>query len=1678
MAGTITSIIRTLFVSEGAPDVIKSTDALGRAQTRLGNASAGNGRQFAAQSSGMGGLVAAYAGAAATIFTLQAAFTALSNAASAENIVKGTNALAANIGQSGPQILASIQSITQGQLTLAQASENTNIALSAGFNTDQIEKLNRVAMGASQALGRDLTDSVTRLTKGTAKLEPELLDELGIFTRIDPAVQAYAKSMNISASSLTNFEKRQAFANAVIEEGTRKFSAIDVSAPSAQKSLNQLNVEVQQLSTQFMQFVTEALLPLVNFFKNDIGNSLLLFGGIMALVFGKGIGIVKGWVSGNLANLSSFALELAKISEQVKGNFTGMTSAVTAFSAKMVSEGGLAGKAASLMTLNPGLTQTAADKLAGTGSATQLTGAGAKQARTDYIAARDRFSGIAGGAIPDLTQRKKDVDTFKASLTRLSAAGKDNTLIFQRTSAMINILEGSINGASTSAKLFAGAATFMAGAARVASIAFTTLNVALGGVMAVVTVAQLAGTLLGVDLLGKIRDAITGVTQAAENLRNGFIGLATDAAGGGAAITQALKAAGASDKDLEKTNDRLLAIKSNLAETAKDKLMPVLINKAMMANPQGGSLAAQSAALTKLMTPDTETANMITQQESLLVTQKLIDLKKELANTPITDDTELSRLNQEIIYYGAIKDQLDKYGDSLNGVIGAVSRLSGLDVSTVGKIFTSKDNELIYNTFETIQNGSAGVVNLSKHLSILGMVLTPLANGQYSFDALSDQQKDYINSSTLLVSTLDSLHTGFTQGTITVDEYAAKVNGAQQQLNKIATSSAAQTANKKALDTAFASTGESGHGAYHQLQNDINAAADSVKRAREELDKMKEGLKNFKIADNILSSVQSTFSGQIGEVDKANMSGLVSLSGDLAKNTNEQRINQTAILSSVIKENEHNQQSVAQHHGIAVLNGEQLRIQEASITAKKAFAGQLIQDYQETLKLIEAEKKRTIELQNQLNLLNQQNKISLMSSQAKLGATYAQVAQNAQERGIQLQQTGLDNLTAENSLSLQRIKNANEVASIEADIANIRGSGNAAQDAAALESIKNQTKLNAAQHQVITMDRDLTATKQQIEDKKRANIDLEKQIAIDNYNMAVKAIKASGGASAAATKAKLDDLDRQKKELGAQAGMMQQENTQKLAIFDKETRLQKDKIQADINKLKNDERILAATALLDKARIDAQIQASSFDNKTIQAQIAGYQSFSTSVNGMLDATRTFADSISELLGYLGGSEAADKIKQSVSNLPKDQADNLTGLTSQLKGNIELQNQIYTKTKTQIDDVYNLEKQGMDTQIAGLQDQLKDVGTLREAQRAGVLTQQQAAAEEILHNIKMIDLQKAKIELEGKASGSDITAQLDQAKAKLQQDLADLGYSAEDLDASLNVMLQTMLAVKDNISSGVVSGLMDLNNALFTSTDNTKTFGERLRDAFSSMLLSIEQTVFNKLIATPIGDFIAEWVSTNVLSKILASTAASTATSGVSTGVGAAANAAAATAAGALVGGAYAAAGTAVSVASAATMVPISGAGIAISGALTALGTTVAASAAVVAAQLAAASATATAGMFIAGGGTVHRAGGGSIPGYASGNMVRDRVPAMLEPGEFVIRKPMVAKIGASALAEMNATGKTPSSAPVINIKNEGSPKDATASAPRFDGEKYVIDIVMRDLANNGPIRKSLRGGAI
>jgi len=89
---------------------------------------------------------------------------------------------------------------------------------------------------------------------------------------------------------------------------------------------------------------------------------------------------------------------------------------------------------------------------------------------------------------------------------------------------------------------------------------------------------------------------------------------------------------------------------------------------------------------------------------------------------------------------------------------------------------------------------------------------------------------------------------------------------------------------------------------------------------------------------------------------------------------------------------------------------------------------------------------------------------------------------------------------------------------------------------------------------------------------------------------------------------------------------------------------------------------------------------------------------------------------------------------------------------------------------------------------------------------------------------------------------------------------------------------------------------------------------------------------------------------------------------------------------------------------------------------------------------------------------------------------RDSIPAMLEPGEFVLRKPAVDRMGLDTAIRLNSTGNVENDVNVeVNVINNSSPVTPTIQQTRRENGKIVVDVILEDIRNNGPIRQSLKG---
>ena len=222
----------------------------------LGNASSGRSFSKLAQTmEGGGGIVGAYATLAANIFAVSAAFNALRNAAQVQQVIAGLEASGAKMGLSLKVAAKEVKELSGNLLSTEESLRSTAQVMAAGFKTDQLKALTQVAKDAAFALGRPMQDSMDRLTRGVVKLEPELLDELGIMTKLTESNASAALAMGKTVSQLTNFEKRQGFLNAVLAEGTLKFGGLSDAAGNT--------TNFDKLAATFSD-VTKSILNLIN----------------------------------------------------------------------------------------------------------------------------------------------------------------------------------------------------------------------------------------------------------------------------------------------------------------------------------------------------------------------------------------------------------------------------------------------------------------------------------------------------------------------------------------------------------------------------------------------------------------------------------------------------------------------------------------------------------------------------------------------------------------------------------------------------------------------------------------------------------------------------------------------------------------------------------------------------------------------------------------------------------------------------------------------------------------------------------------------------------------------------------------------------------------------------------------------------------------------------------------------------------------------------------------------------------------------------------------------------------------------------------------------------------------------------------------------------------------------
>jgi len=492
-------------VAKNAKKAAKETDKLGKSTDGLskkrnnynklekGTAQLGANttKSFSKQAQTIGsGLVPAYATLAANVFAITAAFGALQRAAAVQQLEEGLKRVGFAAGQNLPYVASEIREITGAAVSMQQAMESTALAMSAGFSVGQLEDLTRVAKGASLALGRDMGDALTRLVKGTAKLEPEILDELGILVRLDEASQAYADELGKTVTSLTRFEKQQAFLNATIEQGRKKFDLVANSVDA--NPYDKLSASFADLTKTIMQGLGSAIEPLVTFLAESPGGllaAMLMFGSTIIKQITPALGELitkQKQIAAEAAVMANKATKV--ISEKYKAAQTVVKNLDFSLSPKSVQglEGAFkSGKVAagdlkkSITALKISETQRNKQNVKYSGEALARYKAETEaivQQRLAMEGLRDAekqkyTTGAAGAgakrqaAVTGLTGRGlKEMDKADGAFKKLSVAARYSGLQIKQVGKNFGKLGFSIKAFTVSARAAAGAATLMGSA--------------------------------------------------------------------------------------------------------------------------------------------------------------------------------------------------------------------------------------------------------------------------------------------------------------------------------------------------------------------------------------------------------------------------------------------------------------------------------------------------------------------------------------------------------------------------------------------------------------------------------------------------------------------------------------------------------------------------------------------------------------------------------------------------------------------------------------------------------------------------------------------------------------------------------------------------------------------------------------------------------------------------------------------------------------------------------------------------------------------------------------------------------------------------------------------------------------------------------------------------------------
>lgn len=245
------------------PEVDRFNNGLRRMNTQGSSTTRG----FSDMVFGMNPLVSAYAAVAVNVYALSEAFRLLEEAAAFDRLQTQLASFSAGVsGINVRRLAADLQEASGQALTFKESIDLSAQGTAFNFTADQMVRLTTLTRKASIALGRNFADSMERVTKGIAKQEIEVLDEIGVVTRLETAFNNYGKTVGKSAKELSEYERQLALTAEVERQLTEKYNGIDSKATQWEK----LSAAIRTSTTEGTIHIAKFLEPAAGYLEKMV----------------------------------------------------------------------------------------------------------------------------------------------------------------------------------------------------------------------------------------------------------------------------------------------------------------------------------------------------------------------------------------------------------------------------------------------------------------------------------------------------------------------------------------------------------------------------------------------------------------------------------------------------------------------------------------------------------------------------------------------------------------------------------------------------------------------------------------------------------------------------------------------------------------------------------------------------------------------------------------------------------------------------------------------------------------------------------------------------------------------------------------------------------------------------------------------------------------------------------------------------------------------------------------------------------------------------------------------------------------------------------------------------------------------------------------------------------------